>query len=173
MMSGHLRLMSILVLIGALAATGWALWMPRNSAPAPATDPALERLRVQDGETNPLVIGDAIAGSAEMWRSSQERGRLERRAYAGDASASFKLYQYYAFTTDDRASARGWLERAARGGNEIAQFNLAVEIGGSDCSEAKRRLRKIADQTTNTDTRKSALSWIGDAYLCAPKGPTD
>lgn len=158
------------VAFAALAATSWALSVRGTHAPPPArSDTALERLRQRDGEQNPLVIGDAIAGSADMWRSSRERAELERRATTGDASAAFELSEYYAFTTDDRASARRWLEQAARGGHETAQFNLAVEIGASDCAEAKRRLRKPADQTTDAHTRKGALSWIGDPYLCVAK----
>jgi TPR repeat protein len=152
--------------------TALALWRPLPPAARipQASDPALDVLRTRDGEQNPLVFGDAVAGSASFWRSSHERAGLERRAASGDAAAAYELWAYYAFTTDDRASARRWLEQAARGGHEAAQLNLAVQIGKSNCQDAKRRLQMLADKTSDVDLRESALDWLADPYFCVAEG---
>jgi hypothetical protein len=174
-MQQRIRLFLISAVVVALAAMGWASLQPETNPslppplPPPNSPPTdLGELAFRDGERNPLVAGDLVAGSASFWLSSHERSELERKAKSGDGAAAFELAEYYIFTTEDEISARKWVEHAARAGHEQARLTLAtIYIRKTNCADAKRRLRQLADNAADAQIRDRALDWLADDYLCA------
>ena len=101
--------------------------------------------------------------------SSHERADLEQRSAAGDAEASFAIYQFYSFAggdgdpnvddAHDRSEKIRWLEKAADQGHRTAQFNLAVEIAATDCPRGRRMMEVIAKSEPENH---GARSWLKD-----------
>ena len=113
---------------------------------------------------------DAVASSGSTYAlSSDGVAALESAALDGDRIAAFRLYQYYAYSHYNTAKENKWLERAARLGHPVAQYNLAQRyledkdfrnahhwaerLQSRDPKRAKHLLAEIkARQAANTPT---------------------
>ncbi|HWV15599.1 MAG TPA: hypothetical protein VN030_09200 [Cellvibrio sp.] len=60
--------------------------------------------------------------------SDKEFPELIRNAEAGDAKASFRLYQYYKFSALNWVESKVWLLKAAEQGCSVSQYHIAIEF---------------------------------------------
>ena len=74
-------------------------------------------------------------------------------AAKNDAAAAFRLYQYYWIAKQDRDSALEWLEKSAKLGSQIAQFNLAYELFESAEVEQIERANDLIGELVSSGAR--------------------
>jgi len=68
----------------------------------------------------------------------------KKKSLEGNSDASFKLYQYYAFSNFIKPDMIKWLKISALQGNEVARYNYAVYlINKGDMIEASRLIDEI------------------------------
>jgi len=67
----------------------------------------------------------AVTGSEKYYLTTKEKEDLLIKARMGDGNAAFKLANYYEFIDSNRSEALIWLEKAAKNGHIVAQYNLA------------------------------------------------
>jgi TPR repeat protein len=165
---------TLLGLVGGAAALGvvgtGAFWMLQPALAPPFVPAMLDHLGLRPGlrsvaaTARPAAPSPAPAQPREIYAavaSALARGetgavpRLVSLAEAGDAEAQLHLASLYEVggggLPQDLPAARAWTERAAQGGDRIAQHNLALflmqgEGGVRDLTEAAFWFRKAAEQ---------------------------
>jgi len=76
---------------------------------------------------------------------------LAKKAQAGDATAAFRLYEYYHLVSYDRDKAISWLTKSANNGNVVAQYNMGMMYNGeiypdlTDIKKAEYWFKRAAD----------------------------
>ncbi|EGZ4337177.1 sel1 repeat family protein [Salmonella enterica subsp. enterica serovar Texas] len=68
--------------------------------------------------------------------SERDKLNLEKKSKDGDSNASFRLYEYYAFTLNDNNRLMEYLRTAALQGSVIAQYNLGIILSDKDLEQA-------------------------------------
>jgi uncharacterized protein len=79
-----------------------------------------------------------------MFLSNDDLAALPKKANTGDGNAAFKLYEYYAFISDEDSKAYYWLDKAAENGNVEAQYLVGSRLFNKDKKKAIFWLKKAA-----------------------------
>jgi TPR repeat protein len=94
------------------------------------------------------VAGGSAAkfGNNDFNLSRTDELELVHSANQGDGGAALRLYFFYEFVRDDQARSAKWLRVAAKNGNPIGQYNLALLLLENPTSKNVKQARSLLDR---------------------------
>lgn len=85
-----------------------------------------------------------ISSGSTYYLNSEELERLKKESLQGDSNASYRLYQYFAFSKFNKSEMLKWLRISSSQGNEVANYNYAVYlIHNGETKEALKLINNI------------------------------
>lgn len=84
-----------------------------------------------------------ISSGSTYYLNHDELECLKKQSLNGDSDASYKLYQYFAFSEFNKPEMLRWLRISYSQGNEVANYNYAIYL--IDRGETKEALKLIND----------------------------
>lgn len=85
-----------------------------------------------------------LSSGSMHYLNEDEIDYYKKKSLEGNSDASFKLYQYYAFSNFIKPEMIKWLKISALQGNDVARYNYAVYlINKGDMIEASKLIDEI------------------------------